>query len=115
MANWVAYINAYPNAFKVSLNDALATEACTTAIIPSCIYGTRHDPQQLDSYPCQYCKLSFSTLQRCNLHMFKTHQWLHPAHFLFAGTTCPQCLVHFPSRNRFLEHLRYKSFYCYHN
>eukprot|EP00973_Karenia_brevis_P076766 10662846-Karenia_brevis.AAC.1 len=44
--------------------------------------------------------------------MNKAHGWLHDAHLLVAGVTCPKCLKNFSTRVRLLEHLMYKGRKC---
>ena len=69
----------------------------------------------MHSHICNTCFKSFGTIQQCNLHKFKAHGWLHPAHYLVDDVYCPCCLKYLHTRSRVLEHLRYKSPTCFHN
>lgn len=64
--------------------------------------------------PCITCGKTFPNKQTLSLHMFKVHNQKDPCRlYLPKGTLhCPVCLVFFHSRERVLNHVRYRSQIC---
>ena len=67
-------------------------------------------------YACEMCQCKFNSFQKLSLHRFKKHNaknvWrLYAAHH----THCCVCLQQFWSRERLLNHLRYRSKICKYN
>jgi len=61
---------------------------------------------------CHYCGHSCHSLQQLNLHMFKAHQVRNLMRLYVRGTHCEVCLKEFHSRERALNHVRYRSAAC---
>ena len=68
-----------------------------------------------ETHICNFCEASFRTRQALAVHRFKVHgaksierQYLH-------GTQCPICLVEFWTRERVVNHVRYRSKVCREN
>jgi len=83
-----------------------------------------HHPQLTSSadgapsqFMCVKCHVVKNTRQACNLHMFKCFGYKDPIRKYIAASTvtCEVCLVRFWTRERLLNHLRYRSSACYHN
>eukprot|EP00973_Karenia_brevis_P032880 4540177-Karenia_brevis.AAC.1 len=121
MAEWVSRILEAPQLFLKKAKLALRSTECSANSWPSgslvsasvcCIADSN---SCVPIFVCSFCSHEFKTKQQCNLHMTKKHNWLHPAHCLVAGVTCPICLQNFDTRARLLEHLMYKAPVCYAN
>jgi hypothetical protein len=61
---------------------------------------------------CQTCGLGFGSLQQPNLHMFKAHGVRNPLRVYVSTTHCCVCLKEFHTRERALNHVRYRSATC---
>ena len=68
-----------------------------------------------ESHVCDLCAATFRTKQSLAVHKFRTHgaksierQYIH-------GTHCPICLVEFWTRERVINHVRYRSKVCREN
>jgi len=61
---------------------------------------------------CHYCDIYFASVQQHSLHMFKSHGIKNPIRLHFSGIHCPICLKMFHTRERVLNHLRYRSSIC---
>ena len=68
------------------------------------------------SFECDLCEYSCSTFQRLSLHKFKRHG-IKNIWRLYVGsfTHCNVCLKQFWTRERLLNHVRYRSKICKHN
>lgn len=68
-------------------------------------------------FMCVKCHSVKATRQACNLHMFKCFGYKDPIRKYVPedSVTCDVCLVRFWTRERLLNHLRYRSSVCYHN
>jgi len=68
------------------------------------------------NHECEICNLSFDTFQKMCLHKFKKHG-VKNIWRLYIGsfTHCPVCLRQFWSRERLLNHVRYRSKVCKYN
>ena len=64
---------------------------------------------------CQICGLGFGSLQQLNLHMFKAHDVRNPLRVYVSTTHCCVCLKEFHTRERALNHVRYRSATCQSN
>ena len=63
---------------------------------------------------CATCKARFDSNQKLCLHMFKKHKVKNPVRrCLGHSTSCFVCLKQFWSRERVLNHLRYRSKSCF--
>ena len=61
---------------------------------------------------CQICNRFFTSLQQLNLHMFKAHQVRNHLRLYVDSTFCCVCLKQFHTRERCLNHVRYRSAVC---
>ena len=61
---------------------------------------------------CQCCSMVFGTLQQLNLHMFKVHHVRNPFRCYISLTHCTVCLKEFHTRERAVNHVRYRSAVC---
>ena len=112
---WVKYVAEYPRTFKKLISKFartrianLHTETIVTdrdASIPS---GCLHS--------CNLCSFQANTLQKLSLHLFKHHHirnmWRH---YIGTRVHCSVCLKLFWTRERLLNHIRYKSKVCQKN
>ena len=65
---------------------------------------------QADQRACTFlchCGRQFTTAQGLALHKRHKHQEFSVEHDLIEGTTCPECLRHFWSKQRLYQHLSY--------
>ena len=68
-----------------------------------------------DEVSCEQCSLSFFSMQAMKLHMFKAHGVKHRARMYVNRTHCLVCLREFWTRERAINHLRYRSSVCFEN
>ena len=61
---------------------------------------------------CDKCPLKFSSEQSIALHRFKTHGVKNQMRQYIASTFCPICLRQFWTRERAVNHIRYRSKVC---
>ena len=61
---------------------------------------------------CQSCPMIFGTLQQLSLHMFKAHKVRNPFRCYVSLMHCTVCLKEFHTRERSLNHVRYRSAAC---
>ena len=61
---------------------------------------------------CQICNRSFTSLQQLSLHMFKARQVRNQMRLFVDTTHCCVCLKEFRTRERCLNHVRYRSAVC---
>ena len=61
---------------------------------------------------CDKCTLKFSSEQSLALHRFKAHGLKNQMRQYVDGTHCPVCLRQFWSRERIINHIRYRSQVC---
>jgi len=111
LAQWADCIYDKPKRFKKLV---LKFSKMRVANIPAHSDKTNCIPVQPSvSFDCNVCSASFSTFQKLSLHSFKAHGtksiWRH---FVSESHTCEVCLVHFHSRERLLNHIRYRSRIC---
>lgn len=68
-------------------------------------------------YVCINCHVTKHTKQACNLHMFKCFKYKDPIRKYVPedSVTCQVCMLRLWTRERLLNHLRYRSSTCYHN
>ena len=66
----------------------------------------------ISTYPCHLCDSSFSTYQKCCLHLFKKHGTKSPLRLLFDEHHCPVCMVLFHTRTRVYNHILRRSPIC---
>ena len=80
--------------------------------------GLPSSSEQLLTFKCNRtdCIFEADTSQKLAIHMFKVHQvksiWKN---YLGDHVHCPICLKHFHTRERVLNHVRYRSEICRHN
>ena len=68
------------------------------------------------SHCCFECNASFETFQKLCLHQFKKHGFKNIwKTYIGSFTYCTVCLKQFWSRERLLNHIRYRSKICKHN
>ena len=63
-------------------------------------------------FQCYICNKQFYSLQSFSLHQFKAHGIRNLCRQYVAGSVCPLCLVNFHTRERLLNHVRYRSIIC---
>jgi len=61
---------------------------------------------------CDKCVMKFSSEQSYALHQYKAHGIKNQMRRFIAGTFCPVCLRQFWTRERVVNHVRYRSFVC---
>ena len=64
---------------------------------------------------CNLCDKSFASKQKIALHQFKKHGIKAIERKHIVGSRCPICLVEFWSRERAINHVRYRSMVCREN
>ena len=106
IAQWVPYIRDNSRRFMRDVSNILSTTASTVAHIP--ISDTPNNATLGEPCICQECGKVEKSLQQLNLHRFRKHGWLHPAHTLVDNVFCRICLTNFHTRTRLLEHTMYK-------
>ena len=110
---WCDYIKVHFKSVKrdakmfAKLHIAKLHESRASAAAHECAPG---------EFACEMCQCNFNSFQKLSLHRFKKHNaknvWrLYAAHH----THCRVCLQQFWSRERLLNHLRYRSKICKYN
>ena len=92
--------------FLRDIHSILSTTSSIIAHIP--ISGSSPNATGGEPCICQDCGKHLSSAQQLNLHRFRKHGWLHPAHTLVNDVLCRICLTDFHTRTRLLEHVMYK-------
>ena len=71
---------------------------------------------QGQSHSCVACSESFDSFQKMSLHAFKAHA-IKSVWRLYVGesSVCEVCMHQFHTRDRLLNHIRYRSKVCKHN
>ena len=64
------------------------------------------------SFACSQCDKTFNTHQKLSLHLWKVHNVKNPIRLHINTVFCPVCMVMFHTRERVLNHLRYRSALC---
>eukprot|EP00973_Karenia_brevis_P047920 6650780-Karenia_brevis.AAC.1 len=116
LSRWVQAIRASPQSFVRKIKVELQCIEHAAHSIPKGLQALHVGPCDAvasPSYVCSFCSDGFASKQQCNLHMNRRHGWIHEAHFLIDGVSCPICLQLFWSRSRVLEHIMYKSKRCF--
>ena len=67
------------------------------------------------SFECSACSRRFDTRQKYSVHLFKVHHIKSIERKYVNTTHCPICMIEFWTRERILNHLRYKSQVCRQN
>ena len=106
IAQWIEYIRHDSRRFLRDVHRIFSSNGSTLAHIPISVSS----PKAAVGEPCicQDCGKIESTYQQLQLHRFRKHGWLHPAHMLINNTYCRICLTEFHTRTRLLEHIMYK-------
>jgi hypothetical protein len=113
-SEWVDAIKNQPKVFKKRLvkfsRTRLANIVEDASGKPS---GSPDLSASSETMKCDLCDKTFGTLQQLQLHRFKAHGALSVWR-LFIGhhTHCPICLKLFWSRERVLNHIKYRSKVC---
>jgi hypothetical protein len=68
-----------------------------------------------ESYQCNQCSCAFSTFQKLQLHLWKVHKVRNPIGKYINTTHCAICMKEFWTRDRLLNHLKYRSKVCMSN
>ena len=106
MGHIYIYIRDNPRRFLRDVNSILSSTSSVLAHIP--ISDISHAATVGEPCICQDCGKSMNSIQQLNLHRFRKHGWLHPAHTLVDNVFCRICLTNFHTRTRLLEHIMYK-------
>jgi hypothetical protein len=69
-------------------------------------------PKLNNNILCHYCDVYFPSNQQHALHMFKAHRIKNPIRLYISTNHCTVCLKMFHTRERVLNHLRYRSHIC---
>ena len=111
MSQWANYIIQYPKTFRASVRDMMLTPYSLLHYVLSHIIYSNEVSTVISPQPfsCTLWEYQSPTMQQLNLHMFKSHKWIHPSQYVVDAdsTICPICLMQFHTRVRFIEHLRY--------
>ena len=110
---WCDSIKDSPIGFKRMLSKYVKLRI---ANIPD-IVTTPASPNVISSFfSCSECEYTCNTFQKLSLHLFKKHGirnvWRR---YVYLHTHCPVCLRLFWSRERLINHIRYRSVTCKHN
>ena len=114
LPEWIGFMRESPKLFRTRVHKfarcGFANICLTSERKSACDEVT--DP----TFCCNTCDAKFGTCQQLSLHMFKKHgitnMWrLYVGDFVH----CPICLKHFWSRERLLNHIRYRSKICKRN
>ena len=112
MPQWVNYITTYQQSFRVAVRDAMLTTFSLLRYVPQHIIEHNEISHVIcpQRFKCTLCDFKAPTMQQLQLHMFKTHNWLHPSQYYIDAdcTMCSICMMQFHTRVRLIEHLRYK-------
>ena len=100
------YIRSDHRVFLRRCSSIMHSTQATLAHIP--ISDSSHIPVSEIRYQCTDCSRESATVQQFNLHRFRKHGWLFPAHTLIANTYCPICLAQFHIRTGASEHIMCK-------
>ena len=68
-----------------------------------------------ESHNCDLCAVTFRTKQALAVHKFKSHGAKSIERQYLPGTQCPICLNEFWTRERVINHVRYRSTVCREN
>ena len=68
-----------------------------------------------ETHTCSFCEAPFRTRQALAVHRFKVHGAKSIERQYLAGTRCPICMVEFWTRERVVNHVRYRSKVCREN
>ena len=114
LVQWVGVVRDSPKRYKRFLNrfakSPLANLCDKDEDVPRNVskLGVAHE--------CSMCDKSFASFQCLSLHMLKKHcvknTWRHLVGY---HTHCPVCLKHFWTRERLINHIRYRSRTCKYN
>jgi len=109
---WENYVRDNPKQFKHKVKKFSRTRI---ANIPNPGLNKNIDPAP-GSFACTSCDKQFSTFQELCLHQFKSHGarnvWRQ---YVGYHVHCAVCLKHFWTRERLINHLRYRSKICKQN
>ena len=113
--DWMQYVTDSPKVFRKAVKAYAKTRYANIPNVQAAVYTNTGNGQQLF---CGFdgCTYACMTKQQLHLHEFKIHsikcRWK-----LYVGncTHCTVCLKFFGSRERVLNHVRYRSSVCRHN
>ena len=112
MSQWANYITQYPKAFRASVRDMMLTPCSLLHYVPDHIVYKNEVSNAICPQPfaCTICIYKAPTMQQLNLHMFKSHKWIHPSQYVVDADCiiCPICMTQFHTRVLLIEHVRYK-------
>jgi len=112
LEDWVVHIRDNPKAFKQRVNKFARTKL---ANLYECDNPSPKGkmPQSVCSFDCSVCSASFPSFQQYSVHMFKQHQCRNIWRlYVGYGTHCEVCMKQFWSRERLINHIRYRSSIC---
>jgi hypothetical protein len=102
--NRISYQKSVMKTCSLSIANVITQWAKTPAIA---VLGESHN--------CNHCGKSFRTRQSLAVHRFKTHGIKSIERQYLPLTQCPICLVEFWTRERVVNHVRYRSYVCREN
>jgi len=117
LAQWCERISDNPKCFRRHLNEFVLLRI---ANIPDTSDKSAAACLATPTFHCcDVCSsddTKFTTFQRLCLHMFKKHGYKNIwRRYVYMHTHCPVCLKRFWSRERLINHLRYRSKICRYN
>ena len=88
---WVGYITEHYKTLNRQIRLVFSSTEATRHIFASRTRPT--SPQSNEIHPCGQCNIFFNSRQQLQLHMYRKHGSLHPAHLLVNDTHCSICLT----------------------
>ena len=112
--DWCDSIKNKPKYFRLQLKRLIKLRIAN--IPPEIVIASSTAAADCGQFQCDSCSSCFNTFHKLSLHMFKKHDvknvWRR---YVYAHTHCPICMRNFWSRERLINHIRYRSRICRHN
>ena len=113
--DWSSYIRANSKPFRVKVKKYATTRFANCYCPPPAAHSS---PEQPATFVCSFdgCPFMAPSKQQLSMHLFRIHKvksvWKN---YLGSHLFCPICLKYFHTRERVLNHVRYRSEICRHN
>ena len=111
-ADWSASVRDNKNSYRKSV---MRTCSLTIANVISQWANTPAIVVLGETHKCSQCDRSFRTRQSLAVHRFKAHGIKSIERQYLPHSQCPICLVEFWTRERVINHVRYRSMVCREN